>query len=215
MHFHIGKRIIKTAVTLFFILMIYIILLLIDNALNISHSLWTAPSNMYTPFYAGIAAVFATHRDRSTSLKQAKNRSIGTLIGGYYGMIIVYLLEFILLDLIGLSATNDLIIFTLFKFIIVTITIIPLIVITVGLKQVDGVFITCLTFLSVTISIRNGGMPVFQFATNRVLSTLVGVAMSLFVNNYLFSLKHTNKNILFVASLENNFLYRRKRSIFL
>ena len=71
----------------------------------------------------------------------------------------------------------------------------PLIELTVKLKQTDAVFITCLTFLSVTISARNGGMPVFQFATNRVLSTLIGVGVSLLVNNYIFHLNRCNKNI--------------------
>ena len=45
-----------------------------------------------------------------------------------------------------------------------------------------------------------------QFATNRVLSTLIGVAISLFVNSYLFTFKKCNKNILFVSALERNFL---------
>ena len=49
-------------------------------------------------------------------------------------------------------------------------------------------------------------MPVLQFATNRVLSTLIGVGVSLFVNNYLFTSYRHNNNILFVSSLDNNFL---------
>ena len=49
-------------------------------------------------------------------------------------------------------------------------------------------------------------MPVLQFATNRVLSTLIGVGVSLLVNNYLFGLKKCNKDVLFVTSLENNFV---------
>lgn len=205
MHFHIGKRIIKTAVTLFLIFLIYILLLWIDTLVGIDNSNWHAPSNMYTPFYAGIAAVFATHRDKKSSKKQAKVRSIGTIIGGYYGMILVYLIEYILITLLSLNQ-NHIILYSLIHYSIVTFAIIPLIVFTVKLKQIDGVFITCLTFLSVTVSMRNGGMPVFQFSTNRVLSTLIGVGMSLFVNNILFNLKRINKNVLFVASLENNFL---------
>ena len=74
MKFHIGKRIIKTAVTL---------------------SSFKAPSNMYTPFFAGIAAVYATHRDKKSSIKQAKIRSFGSILGGYFGMIIVLIIEFI------------------------------------------------------------------------------------------------------------------------
>ncbi len=204
MHIHIGKRIIKTAITLFLVLLIYIALLGLDNLLEIGHDNFKAPSNMYTPFFAGIAAVYATHQNKKLSIKQAKVRSIGSLVGGYFGMIIVFLYELIAFNLLHLE--NDLILFNLIKYIIVSISIIPLITFTVHIKQVDAVFITCLTFLSVTVSQRNGGMPVFQFATNRVLSTLIGVGVSLFVNSYLFGFKKCNKNVLFVSALERNFL---------
>lgn len=119
-------------------------------------------------------------------------------------MIIVFLYELIAINLLHLE--NNLILFNLIKYVIVSISVIPLITFTVQIKQVDAVFITCLTFLSVTVSQRNGGMPVFQFATNRVLSTLIGVGVSLFVNSYLFGFKKCNKNILFVSALERNFL---------
>ena len=205
MKIHIGKRIIKTVVTLFIILLIYIFLLWIDTLLNIDSSSFKAPSNMYTPFFAGIAAVYATHRDKKSSINQAKIRSFGSIFGGYFGMFIVLIIEFFFIDLINIEASNF-VLYYLIRYFIVTISLMPLIMITVKLKQVDAVFITCLTYLSVTISARNGGMPVLQFATNRVLSTLIGVGVSLLVNNYLFSLKKCNKDILFVTSLENNFV---------
>ena len=182
MHIHIGKRIIKTAITLFLALLIYVAFLGLDNLLNMSHDNFKAPSKMYTPFFAGIAAVYATHQNRKLSIKQAKVRSVGSIIGGYFGMIIVFLYELIAINIFKLE--NHMILFELIKYVIVSLSIIPLIVITVKIKQVDAVVITCLTFLSVTISQRNGGMPVFQFATNRVFSTLIGVGLSLFVNSY-------------------------------
>ena len=45
MKFHIGKRIIKTAVTLFLILLIYIFLLWVDGLFGIDSSSFKAPSN--------------------------------------------------------------------------------------------------------------------------------------------------------------------------
>ena len=208
MHIHIGKRIIKTAITLFLVLLIHIALLWLDNILSLQHNNFKAPSNMYTPFFAGIAAVYATHQNKKLSIKQAKVRSIGSIVGGYFGMIIVFLYELIAINLLSLE--NHIILFDLIKYIIVSLCIIPLIVITVKIKQVDAVFITCLTFLSVTVSQRNGGMPVLQFATNRVLSTLIGVGVSLFVNSYLFNIRKCNKNVLFVSTLERNFLSEKE-----
>ena len=100
MQIRIGKRIIKTVITLFIILLIYIALLWVDTLVNIDSSLWHVPSNMYTPFFAGIAAVYATHRDRKTSLNKARIRLIGSIIGCYFGMGIVYLIEYLFIELL-------------------------------------------------------------------------------------------------------------------
>lgn len=75
-------------------------MLWVDSLVNIDSSLWHAPPNMYTPFFEGIAAVYATHRDRKTSLNQARIRLIGSIIGGYFGMGIVYLIEYLFIELL-------------------------------------------------------------------------------------------------------------------
>ena len=77
---------------------------------------------MYTPFFAGIAAVFATHRNKKSSKKQATVRSLGTIIGGYFGMAIILLFEFILVDLIHLDELNFILYYFL-KFLFVSICI--------------------------------------------------------------------------------------------
>ena len=132
MHIPIGKRIIKTAITLFIVLLLYIALLALDDLLKISHSESYAPSNFYTPFFAGIAAIYATHQNKKLSIKQAKIRSIGSVVGGYFGMIIVFLYELIAINLLSLE--NNLWLFELIKYIIVSFSIIPLIVFTIKIK---------------------------------------------------------------------------------
>ena len=62
--------------------MIYIVLLCVDTFLGIDSSSWHAPSNMYTPFFARIAAAYTSHKDYKSSLKQAEIRSVGSVIGG-------------------------------------------------------------------------------------------------------------------------------------
>lgn len=200
----IGMRSIKTMLAVFFSISIYVLLLLIDLALGIDHNDWHAPSNMYTPFFAGIAAVYTLHKDRKSSFNQAKIRSLGSIVGGYFGMIVIFITEYIFITLLNYEETHF-ILYKLIVFAIVSLAILPLIAITVKLKQKSAVFITCLTYLSVTISIRNGGMPVFQFATNRILSTLIGAFISLGINNFSL-IKNKNKEILFVSSLDNNFI---------
>ena len=157
----IGMRIIKTAIAVFIVLLIHVILLLIDQKYNFDRSDWKAPSNMYTPFFAGIAAVYALHKNTKASLNQARIRSLGSVIGGYFGMILILISEYVLINKLNMKETNFPL-FELITFAWVSVGIIPLILITVKVRQKDAVFISCLTYLSVTISIRNGGMPVFQ-----------------------------------------------------
>ncbi len=199
----VGKRIIKTAIAVFLSIALYIPLLLIDN-LGFKEIYSEGLTIFYTPFFAAIAAAYTLHRDKKSSFEQAKIRGFGSIIGGYYAMIIMLITEYILIDLISLPDTN-IYLFYLINYFIVSIAIIPLIVITIMLKQQTSVFITCLTYFSVTISIRNGGLPVAIFATNRVLSTLIGIGISLLVNN-LSLIRNKNKDILFVTSLDNNLL---------
>lgn len=203
----IGMRIIKTVVAIFLAIGISIILKLIDISRGKDLSDLgdiSILSNMYTPFFAGIAAAYALHRDSKSSYNQAKIRSFGSIIGGYFGMFIILITEFILIDKLKLNNTNYPL-YLLITYLIVSVGVIPLIMIAIMFKQQTCVFISCLTYLSVTISIRNGGMNVIHFATNRVLSTLIGIGISLLINN-MSLIRRKNKDILFVSSLDNNFL---------
>ena len=108
------------------------------------------------------------------------------------------------MELMNLHNTH----FILFKtitYIIVSLGVIPLIWFTVFIKQKTSVFITLLTYFSVTISIRNNLESVAMFATNRVISTLIGIGISLLINN-ISLIRRKNKNILFVSSIDDNIL---------
>lgn len=109
----IGKRTIKTFIAVLITLGIYLILYAINFAcgifetpaeLSAREDLWYAPTNFYTPFFAGIAAVYAMHRDIASSRQQARIRSVGTVVGGYYGFIVVQIIEWIFLDATGMKS---------------------------------------------------------------------------------------------------------------
>lgn len=202
----IGMRIIKTTIAVFLSIAIYLILLLITESMGLDRNDLNSPTIIYTPFFAAIAATYALHRDKKSSLSQAKIRSFGSVVGGYFGMIVILITDSVLIDVFNLAETNF-VLYTFITYVVVALAIIPLIWLTVVMKQQIATFITCLTYFSVTISIRNGGLPVFLFATNRVLSTLVGVGIALVVNNFSL-IKNKNKNILFVSSIDNNLLNR-------
>lgn len=195
----IGKRNLKTAASVFLAIGLFLILVLIDKATGNSGDGYSGLSGIYTPFFAGIAAAYTSHKDYKSSLKQAKIRSVGSVIGGLYGMIIILIVEYMFLELF---AINDFVLYHLVEYTIVSIGIVFLIYTNVKTKQTDATFISCLTYLSVTISIRNGGMPIIQFAANRILSTLIGVGIALLVNNIrIFNFR--NKAILFLANIDD------------
>ena len=109
----IGMRSIKTMLAVFVSISIYVLLLLVDKAIGIDHNDWHAPSNMYTPFFAGIAAVYTLHKDRKSSFNQAKIRSLGSILGGYFGMIVIFITEYIFITLLNWEETH----FVLYKLI--------------------------------------------------------------------------------------------------
>lgn len=207
----VGKRIIKTMIAVFLSISLYIVLLAIDELAGFKKIYSEGLTIFYTPFFAAIAAVYALHRDKKSSYEQAKIRGFGSIIGGYFGMLVMLISEYILINILDLPNTN-IYLFYIINYSIVSLSLIPLIVITIMLKQRTSVFITCLTFFSVTISIRNGGLPVAIFATNRVISTIVGIGISLFVNN-ISTMRKKNSNILFVTSLDNNLLSNDSKEI--
>ena len=64
----IGKRNIKTAISVFLALSIYIVLYLIDYFIGNDTESFVGLTAIYTPFYAAIAAAYTSHRDFKSSL---------------------------------------------------------------------------------------------------------------------------------------------------
>ena len=200
----IYRRCLKTVVAIFLVMAIYLLLLLIDKWLGIQDNEWLKLSGFYTPFFSGIAAAYVIQRYAKDAKNSAKKRTVGTLLGGLFGMVLIFIVEYIFLDVVALDINNydTLIIWKLIEFVIVSICIYPLIYIALKARLNDAIFITCLTYLSVTVSIRNGGMPVIQFAINRILSTLIGIYIALIISHIELIL-NKNRGLVFVCSFEN------------
>lgn len=196
---HIGLRSIKTALSVFIAIYLYILLVIIDKTIGNSGDGFTGISGFYTPFFAGIAAAYTLHKDQKTPFQKAKIRSIGSVIGGYFGLLVFVIVEYLFTILVKI---DDALIYRLLLYLFVSVGVLLLIHINNLAKQHDAIFISCLTFLSVTISIRNGGMEIAQFATNRIISTVIGVAIALFINNFRIH-NRKNKNILMLANIDS------------
>jgi len=204
---HIGKRVLKTMFALCIALGIYLLLLALNHVLGYTElpsyyttsDIWWVPTNFYTPFFGGIAVCYALQSSLQQSHQQAKIRSVGSLVGGYTGVVVVLLFEY-LQGIFHLTKAQYSYYILLYGLVILGF--IPLMKILVKVDAKYAGFITCLTYLSVTISVRNGGLDVFLFANNRIISTIIGVQLAIFVNGIPHFLPK-NKNILFLAALDN------------
>lgn len=146
-----GARIIKTGLALF--------LSMILSSLRVAG----------LPFYSGIAAIICMQQDVKSTFTKGINRALGTVIGGFVGLI--YLL---VVERFALSERENI----FFLSILVTL----LIWILANFEKNLAITIAGIVFLSVTINHAHDlGGPV-GFAVNRVLDTLIGVFTSLFVN---------------------------------
>lgn len=213
----IGKRTFKTCIAVFISLAIYLLLLQLNHVLGFmepssyyvtSREFWYVPTNFYTPFFASIAVCYALGQSKEQSLAQAKLRSIGSIVGGYFGYIVIVFFDFINTFF---NFTKGNINYNFLLYLVVSLGIIILMNIIRKTNTAYAGFIACLTYLSVTVSIRNGGMEAFLFTNNRIISTIIGVLIALYVNTFPH-IRFTNEKILFLVSLDNA-LYNDKNKI--
>ncbi len=223
----IGKRNIKTAVSVFLCVVLYLLITLVAYIFykTIDKSIKLA-TQIYTPFFACIGAAYSVQNDRKKSYFQAKLRVIASIIGGLVGVFIITIYTqlfrqdwpFSHISATG-NPTND---FTVSDFTISYLLsfIIPCLLILIStiiviwvcnlLRQKQTTFIAVLSLTAVMTSL--GTQPII-YGFNRILSTIIGVLIALFVNNFKLPYKNKDKESLFVISLDgiynddNNYVY--------
>ncbi|MCR5349951.1 MAG: HAD hydrolase family protein [Acholeplasmatales bacterium] len=220
----IGMRTLKTAVAIGICMLLYILFKTLDsNIIYGGQTLYKRKtgfrfSDFYSPFFAGIAAAYSLYPSKRQSIAQAKNRVVASLLGGLAGMILT-----ISYGLIGKISGNDF--FTwpnlgdnfkvtqyIVPYILITIFVVIVIVVGNALGKKGAIFVGILTLISVTInpmgmivnryneSVDFLGEAVFGF--NRILSTVFGVFIALFVNFMAIPHKHKNNDLLFMIGVE-------------
>lgn len=142
------------------------------------------------PFYSAIAAILCMQPYVSGSVKTALNRTVGTFIGGAAGTL--FLLMERATGLQGMPLLLDL---------LLALCIIPLLYVTVVLKKTTASYITCVVFLSITVSHAADVNP-YLFALNRMADTLIGIFISLLVNVSHLPRRRDRKTV-FVMGLDN------------
>lgn len=169
----IGLRIIKSSVGVF---LCYVIFML--------------RGNKGIPFYSMLAVLWCIQPYSGKTFLNAFQRTVGTLIGAFFGLIAI-LLETRVLNIFG----------TIFGYLVTAAMIIPVIYLTVVLKKQNASYFSCVVFLSITV-IHIADENPFMFVANRVLDTFIGIATGVFVNSAKLPRKK-NKDILHVAELDD------------
>ena len=149
----IGLRTIKTSLSIFFCL------IFLPNA----------------PFFACLTCLFCIQDTIENSYNMAKNRAIGTIYGAIIGLIVMTIFKWMTLN-VEVLFLRKLIIY-------ISIAIGIIIVIhsnNTFLKMPGAINISCIAFLAITTT-HAFGAP-YYYALNRIIETLCGVCISLFVN---------------------------------
>lgn len=175
----IGMRTIKTGFVFFLSTFIYFLLKIIIPEYAF----------YFSPFFCAIAAMFTIQPGRNVSLAMGKRRVAGTLIGGSMGMLIVFLCS----SIKGVGVWPNFIYYCIASSIVIL-----LVPATIKLKQKDAVFVTLLSYASITIGAHT--ITELQYGINRILSTLIGIGIACLISVYRVPRKRQT-NILFTCAI--------------
>lgn len=234
----IGMRAVKTSIAVLICIAIYLLIVVVLHAFGVTTDSLTSnntdfsgvkftgwkaafklATEAYTPFFACIATAYSLSSTRKSSIKLANTRILASLIGGLFGVLLVFLyisitnqdwaFQFVSATgnpTGGIYAAKDGVDFKdsyILTYIgpmiltaaatLVTIWVCKLI------KKPEAVFASVLTLTAVMTSL--GTNPIV-YGFNRIFSTIIGVLVALGVN--LFRLPHRTKNqdILFTIDIE-------------
>ena len=140
------------------------------------------------PFYSAIAAVLCLQPSWQGSTQKARERTVATFLGGLAGMLVLAAERswFPTIPALGWYA-------------LVAACLIPLLSLTVVLKKPGSAYLSCVVFMSVTVS-HGGDENPYLFAFNRIVDTLIGILVALAVGG--IRLPRRGGDCLLAADLE-------------
>ena len=145
------------------------------------------------PFYTALSVLWCMQPYPSNAKANARQRTIGTMIGAFYGLIMI------LLEYYFLPFDNEFI-----RYLIISVLIIPVIYTAVVINKKNASYFSCVVFLSIVVNHLNDKNPYF-FVFNRVLDTMIGIVLALIINTARIPRKKRD-NLLFVSELDKALL---------
>lgn len=141
------------------------------------------------PFYSAIAAVLCMQSEITDSKAKAKSRIIATIIGGVAGMVFLHIensLPFLISDWI--------------RYFAISVCLIPILYFTVIIKKPSSSYLSCVVFMCITVAHVDDSNATI-FAINRILDTIIGIVISLGVNQ--FHIPTIKKEDIYVLPIDN------------
>lgn len=147
------------------------------------------------PFYSALAALQCMQPYHDSMTQMAKKRIIGTFIGAFWGLAFL-LFEFYVLGGRFTTAYISYLLMALMVGVVLYSTVV------LGVKETA--YFSCVVFLCITVNHIADENP-FLFTLNRVVDTLIGVALAFAVNSFHLP-RRKNKDILFVSGIDETLL---------
>lgn len=150
------------------------------------------------PFYTVLSVLWCMQPYSSNAKANAVQRTMGTVIGAVYGLIMI------LLELYVIPFDNE-----LFRYITISLLIIPIIYTTVIFNKKNASYFSCVVFLSIVVNHLKDKNP-YLFVFNRMMDTMIGIGLALIINTFELPRKKRN-DILFVAELDKVLLNMKEK----
>lgn len=142
------------------------------------------------PFYSALAALQCIQPYMEHSAKMARQRVSGTFIGAAWGLAVLLLLTFPGHNIQG----------TVLSYVLISLITGAVLYSTVLMDNKSASYFSCVVFLSITVNHMTDANP-YLFVFNRVMDTMIGVAMAILVNAVHLP-REQKRDILFVSDLD-------------
>lgn len=151
------------------------------------------------PFYSALAALQCIQPYRESSAKMAKQRIGGTFTGAAWGLAVLLILTVSGRNLQG----------TMFSYVLISLVTGAVLYTTVLLDNKNASYFSCVVFLSITVIHMTDDNP-YLFVYNRVMDTLIGVAMAILMNSV--HLPRVKQNdVLFISGVDEALLTKNEK----
>ncbi|HPR34345.1 MAG TPA: aromatic acid exporter family protein [Anaerolineaceae bacterium] len=122
------------------------------------------------PYHSSIAAIVCMQPTLKSTFKTAGDRTIGTLIAGLYSFLFITIFHQ------QLQMRSD----SLGYYVLIGVMTLPLMMLIIALKKQGGLAITVVVFILIVISA--GETSPLNYTIERVVGTLIGIGVALFIN---------------------------------